>query len=79
MPKLHIKHKNQRYTNKSHHIQLGKCQTREIHTNQHGVYGVLCRYVTIVSPAKTAEPIDMPFGTLCEVGPGNHVLDAGAH
>jgi len=26
-------------------------------------------------PAKTAEPIEMPFGTLIPVGPRNHVLD----
>ena len=28
-----------------------------------------------MSPAKTAEPIDMPFGLRTQVGPGNHVLD----
>ena len=26
-------------------------------------------------PAKTAEPIEMPFGLRTRVGPGNHVLD----
>jgi len=31
-------------------------------------------FVTIVSPAKTAEPIDMPFGLWTGVGPRNHVL-----
>jgi len=30
-----------------------------------------------VSPAKTAEPIEMPFGLRTRVGPGNHVLDGG--
>jgi len=30
--------------------------------------------VTIVSPVKTAEPIDMPFGMWTRV-PGNHILD----
>jgi len=30
-----------------------------------------------VSPAKTAEPIEMPFGLWPRVGPGNHVLDGG--
>ena len=34
--------------------------------------------VTIVSPAKTAEPIEMPFGLWTRVGPRNHVLD-GVH
>jgi len=27
--------------------------------------------------AKTAEPIEMPFGLWVRMGPGNHVLDAG--
>jgi len=29
----------------------------------------------IASPAKTAEPIEMPFGMWTQVGPRNHVLD----
>jgi len=29
--------------------------------------------VTLVSPAKTAAPIEMPFGLRTRVGPGNHV------
>ena len=33
------------------------------------------RSVTLVSPAKTAEPIEMPFGLRTPVGPGNHILD----
>jgi len=33
--------------------------------------------VTLVSPAKTAEPIEMPFGFRNWVGPGNHVLRWG--
>ena len=33
--------------------------------------------VTLVSPAKTAEPIEMPFGLMTQVGPGNQVLDGG--
>ena len=28
-------------------------------------------------PAKTAAPIEMPFGRRTRVGPGNHVLDGG--
>ena len=28
-----------------------------------------------MSPAKTAEPIEMTFGVRTQVGPGNHVLD----
>ena len=30
---------------------------------------------TLVSPAKTAAPIEVPFGLRTRVGPGNHVLD----
>jgi len=36
---------------------------------------VSCQSVTLVSPAKTAQPIEMPFGVRTQVGPGNHVLD----
>jgi len=38
---------------------------------------VVCRSVTLVSPAKTAPPIEMPFGLQTRVDPGNHVLDGG--
>jgi len=31
--------------------------------------------VTVVSPAKSAEPIEMPFGSWARVGSRNHVLD----
>jgi len=40
-----------------------------------GLY--VCRSVTLVSPAKTAAPIELPFGLRTWVGPGNHVLDGG--
>jgi len=30
-----------------------------------------------VSPAKTVEPIEMPFGLWARMGPKNHVLDEG--
>ena len=33
--------------------------------------------VTLVSPAKMAAPIELPFGLRTWVGPGNHVLDRG--
>ena len=33
--------------------------------------------VTLVSPAKTAAPIELLFGLRTWVGPGNHVLDGG--
>jgi len=33
--------------------------------------------VTLVSPAKTAEPIEMPLGLRTRVGAENHVLDGG--
>jgi len=35
------------------------------------------RSVTILSPAKTAEPIEMPFAVWTRVGPRNHVLGGG--
>jgi len=42
---------------------------------------VVCRSVglsvTLVSPAKTAAPIEIPFGLGTRVGPRNHVLDGG--
>jgi len=34
--------------------------------------------VTISSPAKTAEPIEMPFELWTRVGPRNHVFDGGS-
>ena len=37
----------------------------------------VCRSVTLVSPAKTAAPIELPFGLRTWVGPGNHALDGG--
>jgi len=33
--------------------------------------------VTLLSPAKTAAPIELPFGLRTWVGLGNHVLDGG--
>ena len=37
----------------------------------------VCRSVTLVSPAKTAEPIEMPFGLWAWMGRRNCVLDGG--
>ena len=34
--------------------------------------------LTLVSPAKTAEPIEMPVGLRTLVDPGNHVLVEGS-
>jgi len=39
----------------------------------------VCRPVTLVSPAKKAEPIEIPFGLRTREGPRNHVLDRGTH
>jgi len=33
--------------------------------------------VTLVSPTKTAEPIEMPFRLWARMGPRNHVLHGG--
>jgi len=35
----------------------------------------VCLSVTVVSPAKKAEPIEMPFGLWFQVGSKNHVLN----
>jgi len=35
----------------------------------------VCLSVTIVNHAKTAEPIEIPFGMWTRVGPVNYVLD----
>jgi len=40
-----------------------------------GVVWSVSLSVTIVNPAKTPEPIEMPFGLWTRVGPVNHVLD----
>jgi len=37
----------------------------------------VCLSVTIMSPAKAAEPIGMPFGMWTRLGPSNHLLDEG--
>jgi len=37
-----------------------------------------CLSVTLVSPAKTTSPIEMPFGLWARMGPSNHVLDGGS-
>ena len=42
------------------------------------VYLSVCQSVTLVSPAKTAEPIDMPSGLRTWLGPRDHVLDGGS-
>ena len=34
--------------------------------------------VTLLSPAKTAESIEMPSGLRTWLGPGDHVLDGGS-
>jgi len=39
---------------------------------------MVCRSVTLVRPAKTAEVIEMPFRLMTPVGPGNHILDGGS-
>jgi len=40
-----------------------------------GVAWFLCLSVKIVSPAKTAEPTEMPFGLWTRMGSRNHVLE----
>jgi len=52
---------------------------RPIVTDQ--VVWSVSRSLALVSPAKTAEAIEMPFGLRTWVDPGNHVLDGimGVH
>jgi len=38
---------------------------------------MVCRFVTLVSRTKMAEPVQMPFGFRTQVDPGNRVLDGG--
>jgi len=38
---------------------------------------MLCPSVTVVSPAKMVQPIEMLFGLMTVMGPTNHVLDGG--
>ena len=39
---------------------------------------MVCLSVTLVSPAKTAEPIEMSSGLRTWLGPRDHVLDGGS-
>jgi len=41
-----------------------------------GVEWSVCLSVTTMSAAKTAEPIEIPFGIITRLGPRNHVLEA---
>jgi len=41
------------------------------------VVSCVCWSVMIISPAKTAKPIEMPFGLWTQVGPRKHILDGG--
>jgi len=45
------------------------------HIVQDRVGGLFGRFVTLVSPAKTAEPIVMPFGLWARTSSRNHELD----
>ena len=38
----------------------------------------VCLFVTLMSPAKTAEPIEMSSGLRTWLGPRDHVLDGGS-
>jgi len=41
------------------------------------VFRSVCRSVTLVGPAKTAAPIELPFKFWARMGRRNHVLDGG--
>jgi len=71
-------------TTGSGHVSLCQSQTRFLsHIETIAVYcytwsSVISLSVIFVSPAKTAELIEMPFGVLIRVDQRNHVLDEGA-
>ena len=46
-------------------------------TSFRGLQNSLSLSAALVSPAKMAESIEMPFGLRTRVGPGNHVLAGG--
>jgi len=48
---------------------------RRLVTNR--VVWSVCRSVVVVSPARTAETTEVPFGLCALVGPRNHVLHRG--
>ena len=43
-----------------------------------GMTWYVCWSVMVVSPARMAEPIEMQFGMLSQMTPGNHALHEGA-
>ena len=53
------------------------CSATYIVTNRVAWSLSVCLFVTLVSPAKTAELIEMPFGLRTQLGAGNHVFDGG--
>jgi len=55
-------------------VSILRTQMRPILTDQ--VVWSVGLSVTLVSPARTAEPIMMPFWVRTWMGQGNHVLDA---
>jgi len=55
------------------HIAVLRKQMRPILTDR--VAWSVSLSVTLVSPAKTAAPIELPFELRIWVGPGSHVLD----
>ena len=48
-------------------------------TTTDGVAWSVYAMVTFVSPVKTAEPIEMPFGRVTRMGPRNHCITWGQH
>jgi len=46
-------------------------------TNFEGGGAAHCKRLSAVICAKTAEPIEMPFGSWAGIGPRNHVVDGG--
>jgi len=64
-----------RYTNASIIIRLHRSTTQYVRIVTDRVAWSVGLSVTLVSPAKTAELIEMSFGFQTRVGPWNHVFD----
>jgi len=56
-------------------IAVLRTQMRPIVTDR--VARSVCLSATLVSPAKTDAPIEMPFGLWTQMGRRNHLLDGG--
>jgi len=71
---LYVRHDTDVYQAAS---QYSACRCSLLQAGWHGLCVGLS--VTVVSPAKTAEPIELPFGLWTRVTQGSVMLHVGAH